>query len=359
MKRILVLFLVLPSLCFSQQENFKQLDSLFEILSSNHKYMGTMTILKDGKQVYNKSVGYQYITETEKKKASAASKYRVGSITKTFTAVMIFQLVDENKITLDALLSTYYPQIPNASKISIANLLNHSSGLYNITSDPTIEDWIYKPSSEKDMLSRLVTHEVDFQPSEKTNYSNTNYILLGYILEQIEGKSYKTLLKKRIIDKLGLKNTYVGAAIDVQNNECLSYIYDEDNNNTLIEATETDLSNPGGAGNIVSNTSDLTTFISELFNDKLLSKESLKIMTTVSDEQFCYGIFYANMNGFDIYASEGTIDRFQSFLMYLPETKTAIAMTANAFNYTKKSIMLNAFKASIGEAINLPSFEDN
>lgn len=346
MKRLLVLFLLSSTLCFSQNQNYKQLDSLFDQLASNDKIMGSMAISKDGKQIYSKSVGYQYKTGKVKKKTTSASKYRIGSITKTFTAVMIFQLVDENKITLQDKLSKYYPEIPNASKISIANLLNHSSGLYNITNDPNIADWVYNPSTEKEMVYRIASHDVDFQPSEKTSYSNTNYILLGYILEQIEGKPYKIVLKKRIVDKLGLKNTYMGDSIDIHNNECLSYSYDEENNNALIVVPEEDLSNPGGAGSIVSNTSDLTTFITGLFNNKLITKKSLQLMTRVSHEQICYGILYANMKGFDIYASEGTIGRFQSFLMYVPKTKTAIALTANALNYSKIAIMLEALNIS-------------
>lgn len=359
MKPLLILFLLSSTFCFSQNQDFKPLDSLLDQLYSHDQLMGSMTISKDGNEIYSKSVGYQYITEKDKKKATSASKYRIGSITKTFTAAMIFQLVDENKIALDDKLSKFYPQIPNASKISIANLLNHSSGLYNITSDPNIEDWVYKPSTEKEMVSRIASHEVDFQPSEKTSYSNTDYILLGYILEQIDEKPYKTLLKERIVDKLGLKNTYVGNSIDIQNNESLSYSYDEENNNALIEASQEDLSNPGGAGGIVSNTSDLTTFMTGLFNNKLITKESLKLMTTVSDKGICYGVLFGKMKGIDIYASEGTIDRFQSFLMYVPKTKTAIAITANALNYSKIAIMLKALSISQNIVVSLQDIPKN
>ncbi|UZO80641.1 beta-lactamase family protein [Aquimarina sp. ERC-38] len=322
--------------------------------------MGDITILKDGKKVYNKSVGYQYINEEQKKEITIASKFRVGSVTKTFTAVMIFQLLDENKIALNNKLSQYYPKIPSASKITIANLLSHRSGLFDITNDPTVEEWIYKPSSEKEMISRIVKHKAVFQPSEKTSYSNTNYILLGYILEQIEGKPYKTILQERITNKLGLKNTYVGSSIDIYKNECLSYRYEEEDNNALVKVAATDLSNPGGAGNIVSNTLDLTTFITALFNKNLITEESLKLMTTTADhKEFCYGIFYNSIKGLDVYASEGSIDRFQSALIYVPKTKVAIAFNSNALNYKKIMIVLYALDASQGKEITLPVFDKN
>jgi CubicO group peptidase (beta-lactamase class C family) len=357
MKKLHFILLLTSTLCFSQSVDYNNLDQLLESLSYNKKLMGSLTILKGGTQNYSKSVGYQFINSNNSSNASSESKYRIGSVTKTFTAVMIFQLLDEKKIKLTNKLSDYYPEIPNASKIKISNLLNHSSGLFNITNSENFKDWFLEPSTQEEMLSRLVKYEVDFQPGEKTIYSNTNYILLGYILEQIENKSYRTILKERIVDKLGLKSTYFGSAIDINNNECLSYIYEEDNNK-LKEAPQTHMSNPGGAGGIVSTPLDLALFITALFNNKLISKESLKYMTKVSYEEFCSGIFYANMEGQDIYASEGGIDHFQSLLFYIPETKTAIVLCTNALNYSKMEIMLDALAVSHGKDIDLPNFNN-
>ena len=126
------------------------------------------------------------------------------------------------------------------------------------------------------------SYNVDFKAGSKNEYSNTNFILLGYILEAIEGKPYKALLKNRIVDTIGLKNTFYGDVIIENNNECLSYFYEE--NNSLYEAKQAHLSNPGGAGAIVSNPNDLTLFYHSLFNGKLISPESLKIMTTIKNE---------------------------------------------------------------------------
>ena len=244
MKRIIVLFLFASAFCFSQEENYKQLDDLFDLLSSKNKAMGSFAIRKEGKLVYNKTIGYQYKTDKEEKLATSASKYRIGSITKTFTATLIFQLVDEKQLRLEDKLSMYFPEIPNAKKITITHLLTHSSGLFNITEEKDFTQWMLQPSTHKQMLDRIKSHEVLFQPGEKKSYSNTNFILLGYILEKIEKKSYKTLLKERITDKLNLKNTYYGGAIVTNKGECQSYYYKK---KELKQATETDMSNPGGA----------------------------------------------------------------------------------------------------------------
>ncbi len=352
MKQLLCLSFFISFLCFPQQENFKQLDSLFDLLSSNNKMMGSFSILKNGDNIYNKSIGYQYITKNSKREATIDSKYRIGSITKTFTSVMIFQLVDEKKISLDDKLSSFYPQIPNASKISITNLLNHTSGLFNITQDSNFESWVYQASSANEMLSRIQTHKIDFEPGKKMEYSNTNYILLGYILEKIEKKTYKNILEKRIVNKIKLKNTYFGGAINIEDNECLSYHYIKDE---LKQAKEEHLSNPGGAGAIVSNPSDLVVFMNALFEGKLMSETSFKKMTEVRDEMGS-GIGTGERNGVTIWGHDGSIGGFQSFVLYVPEMKTALAITANATNYKLLPIIFKAINAVKGKTFKMPDF---
>jgi len=353
MKNLLVLLLLTSGLCFAQQENYKQLDSYLEVLNSNEKIMGSMSIMKDGKMDYEKSVGYQYKNEKEERKANKKSKYRIGSITKTFTAVMIFQLVDEKKMSLEDKLSKYYPQIPNASKITIANLLCHKSGLFNITGDADFGTWILLPATQSQMLARIQKHKVDFQPGEKTAYSNTNFILLGYILEKIEKKTYGEILKKRIVKKLKLKDTYYGGTIDTNKNECQSYYYEND---VLKSASVTHMSNPGGAGAIVSTPSDLVCFLDALFNNKLLSKESFKEMTKSTNEGgMGSGITSLEKNGQIIFGHNGRIDGFVSFAIYIPEIKTAIAINTNAANFSMMPIIFNALTNVNGKTFTMPN----
>lgn len=353
MKKILVAFLCFIAFSFAQEANYQKLDELLEVLSNNDKIMGSMSILKDGKSVYDNSVGYQYINYKSKKTATNNTKYKIGSITKTFTATMIFQLIEEGKITLDTKLSKYFEQVPNADKITVANLLTHSSGLYNITNAEAFGSWKNKPTTAEEMLSRISKFEVDFQPAEKNAYSNTNFLLLGYIIENIDNKKYAEALKTRIVDKLGLKNTYCGGAVDVNNNESHSYNSAGD---IWQQSEETNMSLPGGAGAITSNASDLVLFMDALFNNKLITAESLKIMTTEESNDFCKGIFKTNVEGQVIYGHDGGIDGFQSMLIYIPQTKTSIALTANALNYGKMTIMMNAFKTSVGMGISIPNF---
>lgn len=351
MKKILFLFVLLCNAVNLNAQDTKQIDDYLNVLEANNKLMATMTVTKDGNQFYNKAVGFADVSSNVKN--TNETKFRIGSITKVFTAVMIFQLIDEERLTLETPLSSYFNEIPRASEITIAHLLNHSSGLYNITNDPKFGKWMLETSSRADMLSRIKGYDLDFNPGEETAYSNTNYLLLGYIAEAIDKDIYSQILKRRITDRIGLKNTYYGAKIDSKNYESHSYAIKETQWNKQLE---TDMSNPGGAGAIVSTSEDLAKFMNALFDGKLISESSLNAMKKTNDGETCHGIFYANLDGLDIYASEGGIDGFQSMLVHVPQYKTTIALAANGLDYSKMQIMLTVFGALSGKPIQMPVF---
>ncbi|MDO1500907.1 serine hydrolase domain-containing protein [Winogradskyella maritima] len=351
MKKILLSCLMLFAVSTIKAQDFSQLDDLLHLLEDNNKLMATMTITQGGNEVYAKAVGF---ADVENKVANTQdTKFRIGSITKAFTAVMIFQLIDEGRLTLDTTLSKFYPDVPGASNITIAQMLSHKSGLFNITNDPKFGEWMLKKSTKVQMLKRIKPYDLDFQPGEKTEYSNTNYILLGYIAEDLDKKNYSDILKARITDKIGLKNTYYGGKIDVTSNESQSYAIALE---YWAKQLETDMSNPGGAGAIVSTSKDLTLFMNALFSGKLISASSLEAMKKTDNNDVCHGLFYANLNGMDIYASEGGIDGFQSVLVHVPAMQTTIALVANGLDYRKIDIMMSAFMVSAGQPIKLPTF---
>jgi len=123
---------------------------------------------------------------------------------------MIFQLIDEGKIKLTTTLDTFFLNLPNAKKITINNLLNHRSGLHNITEHPDYLNWMTQPKTHVEMLEIISKDTIDFQPNEKMSSTNTNYIVLGYIVEKISDQPYSKELDKRITSKIGLANTYFG-----------------------------------------------------------------------------------------------------------------------------------------------------
>ena len=256
-----IFMLALCSLNYSQTFDKAKLDKFFDVLAEKNRAMGSLTVSKNGTVIYSRAVGYSQINEKEKKSATTSTKYRIGSISKMFTAAMIFQLVDENKLKLTDTLDKFYPNMPNAKKITVGNLLNHRSGLHSFTGDADYPTWLGKPKTQSEMLAVIAKGKPEFEPNAKAAYSNSNYVLLGYIIEKATGKSYQTVLKEKITGKLGLSNTYLGGKRSAGDNESFSYSYAGD----WKAATDTDMSIPGGAGAIISTPTDLTKFITALF----------------------------------------------------------------------------------------------
>jgi CubicO group peptidase (beta-lactamase class C family) len=279
-----------------------------------------------------------------------STKYRIGSVSKVFTAVMIFQLIEEKKISLQQKLSDFYPAIPNASLITIKDLLNHQSGLRDYTKHPEYNAWMDQPKSHDEMLSMIAKSESNFKPGKQHDYSSTNYLLLGYIIGKIEKMSYSAALDKRIVSKLALKNTYYGEAITVDHKEAVSYKF---TNGKWEAQKQTHMSIHEGAGSIVSSPSDLVAFMNALFNGKLVSQSSLKIMTTLSGE-YGHGLFanvYGSKPGL---GHNGRIEEFYSAVWYYPAQNLVIAYCTNGINFPRKDIIEGALRVCFGEAYELP-----
>ncbi|WP_123773914.1 serine hydrolase [[Flexibacter] sp. ATCC 35103] len=351
MKKIITcLCALIVTSTFSQTFNTKRLDSLFALLEKNNKFMGSIAIAENGKTIYTKSIGFDDIASS--KKSSINTKYRIGSISKTFTASLIFKAVEEKKIDLNQTIDKYFPTIKNAKTITISNLLNHRSGIYDFTSNPDYLKWNTQPQSRAKMTERIAAGDVVFEPNTKGKYSNSNYILLSYILEDIYKKSYGEILNLKIIKPLKLKNTYLGGKINLENNEAYSYTL----SGKWEKETETDMSIPLGAGAIVSNPTDLNQFIEGLFAGKIVSIEHLNEMKTIKDK---YGMGIMELPYFErkSYGHNGAIDGFRSLLDYFPEEKLALAITSNgAMGYDNNSVLLCALSSYFNKPFTMPVF---
>ncbi|MGI8670878.1 MAG: serine hydrolase domain-containing protein [Aridibacter sp.] len=348
---IIVLF-ALTSLSFSQVLDKAKLNEFFDSLAETNKAMGSLSIRKDGDVLYNRAIGYSKIDGAEKVSSTPQTKYRIGSITKMFTATMIFQLIEQGKLKQTDTLDKFFPQIPNAKKITITNLLNHRSGIHNFTDDTDYLKWMTKPKTQAEMLSIIAKNKSDFEPDTKSSYSNSNYVLLGYIIEKVSGKTYRKLLEENITSKIGLKNTYLGDSKKPGENESFSYIYTEN----WQSLPETDLSIPGGAGAIISTSDDLTKFADALFNFKLVSENSLNKMKTINGD-YGLGIIQFPLYGKKVFGYTGGIDGFNSMLIYSPEDKLSIAYISNGMVYPINDIMLNVSAIYLNKPFTVPIFE--
>jgi CubicO group peptidase (beta-lactamase class C family) len=336
---------------FSQIINTPKLDSLFNILAEKNQAMGSLTISKNGTVLYSRAIGYSFILDNEKKTSTDLTKYRIGSISKMFTATMIFQLIEEGEIKLTTTLDKYFPSLPNAKKITISNLLNHRSGLHNFTDDPDYTSWMTQSKTKSEMLTIISKNKVDFEPNEKASYSNSNYVILGFIIEQITKQSYSENLHERITSEIGLSNTYFGSKTNITSNESFSYQFASH----WKQLPETDMSIPGGAGSIVSTPKDLTKFIEALFSCRLASQNSLNQMKTITDG-YGMGMFQFPFHTKKAYGHNGGIDGFASNLAYFPEDSIAIAYCTNGQIFPLNDILIGVLCLCFNKDYSIPTF---
>lgn len=353
LKKILLLFIIaITSASNAQQTKFQKIDSLLTFLNINNKFMGELSIIEKGKMVFSKAYGFADVESG--KKLDVNTKLKIGSITKTFTATMIMQLVDEKKLTLETKLSKFYPKIPNADKITIHHLLHHRTGIPDfLNDDPTVGEFIYVENKKEDLVKRMENYTSAFEPNSQHKYSNSNYNLLGYIIEDITKKSFSENLNTRIVKKIGLKNTLFPTKIDVSKNEGYSYFFDGKN---WAKVPEWHSSLSFAAGAMASTTADLNLFLEALLEGKLTSKSSLEQMKSMED-YYGKGLIIAPFEDRKFYGHTGGIENFRAAAGYNPEDKTGFSIIVNGDNYSRNDIMIGVLSLFYGSDYSFPEFK--
>lgn len=342
-------FLSLSSSALAQTIDKAKLDQFFDRIAEKNKGMGSVVVARDGQVLYTRAIGFGRINGAEKQRLSAASRFRVGSISKMFTGVLALQLVEQGKLKLTDTLDAHFPNVPNAKKITVAHMLGHTSGVFNVTDERDYRDLKLAPKTRDEMAALIAKGKPEFEPGAKYSYSNSNFVLLGYIVETAAGKPLKDLLQERIVDPLGLKDTYLADGFsDAAKNEVSSFRYIRD----WERMDETHMSVPGGAGAVVSTPADLAKFIHALFEMKLVSKPSLDRMKNDKFAMITYPI-----GGETFFGHGGSIDGFRSTLVYLSKEKLAVAYTANGSVFPSQELVGGVIAISRNQPYAIPTFE--
>lgn len=352
MRNLLILIIIIFKInnAFTQSIDINKLDAYFSTLEANNKFMGSVAIFKDNEIIFNTQYGFSEVTTQTRPNKN--TKYRIGSISKTFTAVLAFKAIEQNKLSLSETIDSYFPTIKNADKITIANLLNHRSGIHSYT-DEKKEYLSYHTQSknEKEMVDIISKYDSDFEPDTQAAYSNSNYLLLSYILEKIHNKTFAEVLNEELCIPLRLEDTYFAEQISIHNNEAYSYKYDKKWENEPLTHGSTGL----GAGDIISTPTDIIKFSDALFNGEVILDKNLHVMKTIQDN-FGMGLFQTTYYNTTSFGHNGGIDGFMSMLRYFPEEKMAFAVTANGVNYSFNSIETTLAKCILNKYFDIPIF---
>ncbi|MCS3531936.1 serine hydrolase [Chryseobacterium sp. JUb7] len=350
-KKLLFLSAISISAIVFSQNLKEKLGSYLDSLNAHHKLMGSFAIAEKGNSTFQKVVGFSDVEK--KQKANINTQYRIGSISKTFTAVLIMKAVEDKKLFLENKLSDFYPEIPNASKITVENLLQHRTGIHNLTNEQEYWTYFNKPQTESSLINIIKKYSSDFEPGLKHEYSNSNYILLGLILEKVYRKTYAELIKDKIARPLKLTLTEVGGKIAPAKNQAFSYNYSDGKYDL---SSETDMSVPIGAGDIISTPAELLKFILGLENGKLIKKENLEKMRSFVDD-YGYGLIRFPFDKSIGYGHGGRIDSFRSALFYFPDLKVAASYVVNQSAIDTNEVFDIMLGVTAGKDFEIPSFK--
>jgi D-alanyl-D-alanine carboxypeptidase len=241
---------------------------------------GAVVLVRDGDRTTRLSSGFGNLDP--KTPMRAADVTRIGGVTKSFTATVVLQLVGEKKLTLGDTVERWLPgAIPNGNVISIRQLLNHTSGIYDFAADPAYLapysagdlTYIFEPGA---LVQIAADHGPLFAPGSALSYSNTNYLLLGMVVEAATGTSFASELRTRIFKPLGLRHTSYATSSEITGSHTHGYFALEQG---LYDVTPWTPS--GGGGAILSNASDVTLFYRALLQGRLLPNNLLKSMQTI------------------------------------------------------------------------------
>jgi D-alanyl-D-alanine carboxypeptidase len=349
------LLAVLPDGAAGQVPGIRaRLDSLFDILATNQRTMGTVTIRKGERILYQRSVGYRDSSVAGWVPADSATMYRVGSIAKPFTAVMIYQLIEEGRLTLDTKLARFFPQLRHADSITMRDLLGHTSGVPDFTQGMNVQ----VPLTRDSILRRIASMPTPFRVGTQRRYSNSNFVLLGYIVERLTSSTYAEQLQRRIISRAGLRRTRFGGAVEPAKNEARAYYFSD---NQWQRQPDDAIENAGGGGGIVSTTRDLTQFLAALFRGRLISTASRYELTHgfvdgTRDAGKGLGPFSIPGTTKSGHAHDGSIGAHTALMGYVPDDSLSVALTINGHNYPINRVFFQIWGILYGTAEPLPSF---
>lgn len=329
----------------------EKLDRFFSLMEENNRFMGSVVLMKDGEVLFSRAYG---IADGDGTAADSGHRYRVGSITKSYTAAMMMLLAEEGHLSLDDNLADYFPDMPDADKITLRQMLNHTSGLFNFTNLPEYMEYNTEERSRDQMLEKFRALTPDFEPGEGVNYSNTAFVLLGYIIEDVTEMSYDDALSELILNPLGLNQTRVGVS-EIQHGEMETDSFTF--NRGWDIAPVTNMSIPHAAGAIVSTAEETARFYHALFSGDLLSEESLEEMIAF-DGTFGLGLIRFPFYDEYAYGHNGGIDGFQSSSAWFPESGMSYAILSNGMNYNFNDMLIGFLSISKGVDYEMPDFTE-
>jgi CubicO group peptidase (beta-lactamase class C family) len=337
-KQLAFIFILLTTgLALKSQSKVAQLDKLMQTYHAYGRFNGVVLVAEEGRIIYNKGLGLANMEWNLPN--TPATKFRIGSVTKPFTAMLIMQLVEQGKITLEAPVSTYIKDYPNKNgdRITIHHLLTHTSGIPDYANFTVYERICRTAFTPGDFIKIFADSALEFTPGEKFSYTNSGYFLLGMVIEKVTDKSYEQVLQEKILTPLNMINTGYDHSETILKNRASGY---EKKDKKRINAPYLDMSIPFAAGAMYSTAEDLFRWDQAIYTQQLLKKETADLVFTKyisAFNLFHYGYGWLigkqpvgnTKDSISTIFHTGDINGFTSLFMRIPAQKKLIVLINN------------------------------
>ncbi|CAN5732746.1 hypothetical protein BH20ACI3_BH20ACI3_22870 [soil metagenome] len=288
-------------------------------------FSGTILVARNGQPIVNKGYGLANIELNVPN--TPETVFRLGSVTKQFTAMAIMMLRDRGKLSVSDPICKYLSDCPEAwQPITIKHLLTHTAGVPNYTSFPDFARTTVQPTTTAEMVARLKKEPVEFAPGEKFSYSNSGYFLLGAIIEKASGTPYAGFLQENIFIPLGMKQTGYDDPLRIIKNRAAGY---QRQGGEVINASYMDMTVPYAAGALYSTTGDLLRWDQALYTEKLVSQKALDEIFTPFKSNYGYGWSIGKQIDHKSIAHGGGIYGFATEIARFPDDHVSIIVLSN------------------------------
>lgn len=346
-----ILFLLGPIGNSTAQDFEKQIDEIIEASYKPDIPGATALIARDGKVIYRKAFGLANLELNVPMKPE--NVFEIGSISKQFTAVSILMLLEQNKLYLDDEITVYIPDYPTKGKsITIHHLLTHISGVRSYTDMASFREQARTDMTPTELIDVFKNEPMDFDPGEEWHYSNSGYILLGYIIEKVSGVSYAEFIQEHIFDKLGMKHSYYGSKSDLIPNRASGY---QPTENGYRNADYLSMTLPYAAGSIMSTVDDLLTWNQAIHHNTLISSKSKEkaftnyLLNNGNTINYGYGWQPNELNGTPSIEHGGGIFGYNTMGIYVPSENVYVAVFANSNGNSPTDLAIKMAALTIGK----------
>ena len=347
----LVLLLLSPLALPAQDIDATRVDHIVQSFVTSNQFMGSVLVARSGQVLVDK--GYGYADLERQVPDTPETKFRLGSMSKQFTAAAILLLEERGELSTDDLVKKYMPDAPAAwNKITIYNLLTHTSGIPNFTAFPDYRSKEATPTTPAQLVARFRDKALDFQPGENWSYSNSGYVLLGYLLEKISGQTYQEFIQENFFKPLQMNDSGYDSSATVIPRHATGYAPGPSG---PVKAGYIDMSVPFSAGALYSTTHDLLRWEEALYGGKVLSPAALKKMTTPYKQNYACGLMVQTVQGHTVYEHGGAIEGFNTYMAYYPDEKLALIALSNLSGNAPTSIVQQLGEVANGSKDPLPS----